>query len=459
MNTRPASRSVYRWVGVGVPVTVAVIAGAWASGIRSPIHQTTLEAHVVASPSAVAATRAPEPTPSLDAPADGGTPQPAMDPTGQCALTQRLTPVLGQDRPGENFVWSPHSLAVGLSVVAIGARGRTLQQILDLMNFRGSARELARAQVDSEASHVAARSPANGFAFERAVAIWSEGLLPAFRRDVRAAFPDVALYEAEFRSESGRARAVTQINAWASQKTQGQLRELLPPNWVPPPGPPVGGWTGSILVNTLLVRALWHDLTELRSGAFRTASGKNVRADFVVFSANFPYLLGEHVVGVSLPLSGTLVRAVFLLPRNASLPLERVPLDGLCALRSTHPEHVHVEVPRFHVSFAADLKEPLRRLGLEDLFEPGVAELLIASPQSWIHEVRQRSDIRLDERGIAAASGTAVQERLESAPRERLVFDRPFWFSLVGPAGRVLFAGRVTDPSTKQASPSTQTPR
>jgi serine protease inhibitor len=73
------------------------------------------------------------------------------------------------------------------------------------------------------------------------------------------------------------------------------------------------------------------------------------------------------------------------------------------------------------------------------------------SPDAFLGEAVRGADIAVDEWGTVAASATALgfEESGQSEPELTVGADGPFYYLIRHrPAGFVLFAGRVTDPSS-----------
>ena len=106
-------------------------------------------------------------------------------------------------------------------------------------------------------------------------------------------------------------------------------------------------------------------------------------------------------------------------------------------------------LPRFEMEWGRSLKEVLVAAGVEDLFDPSVADLSRLSPASglYVDFVRQKTFVKVDEEGTEAAAVTGTGVGVTSAPPTFRV-DRPFLFVLRERlSGTILFMGVVNDPT------------
>jgi serpin B len=124
------------------------------------------------------------------------------------------------------------------------------------------------------------------------------------------------------------------------------------------------------------------------------------------------------------------------------------------ALRMSEPKAVSLALPRFKVTYKADLMAPLRSAGMTLAFDPTQADFsgmtgAAAGARLVIGQVVHRAVIEVQEEGTEAAAATAAVMVLTSAPSNQGTFrvDRPFLYYMVDDAtGAILFQGRVVDP-------------
>jgi len=116
-----------------------------------------------------------------------------------------------------------------------------------------------------------------------------------------------------------------------------------------------------------------------------------------------------------------------------------------------------VQLPRFKMSYAAQLRTALVNVGMERAFDRERAEfggIRNEPPPVWIDEVLHRALAEVNEEGTEAAAATMglmVKASMGWQRPERefeMIVDRPFLFVIRDEkSGNVLFMGSVVDPT------------
>ncbi len=109
---------------------------------------------------------------------------------------------------------------------------------------------------------------------------------------------------------------------------------------------------------------------------------------------------------------------------------------------------VHLSIPKFDLSAKNDLTEPIKALGITDVFLPEKADftsLMDTEDPVFLSKAENGLRVGIDETGVTAAS--YIELRLDGADfaSEDVDFnlDRPFLFSIQGPSGTPLIIGAV----------------
>ncbi|KAG8525056.1 Leukocyte elastase inhibitor A [Galemys pyrenaicus] len=115
-----------------------------------------------------------------------------------------------------------------------------------------------------------------------------------------------------------------------------------------------------------------------------------------------------------------------------------------------HHVDVHVYLPKFKLEESYDLKAHLARLGVEDLFNIGKADLsgMTETRDIFISKIIHKAFVEVNEEGTEAAAATAVAVANCSLRQEKDFFaDHPFIFMIRhNPSGSLLFLGRLCNP-------------
>jgi len=116
-----------------------------------------------------------------------------------------------------------------------------------------------------------------------------------------------------------------------------------------------------------------------------------------------------------------------------------------------------VHLPRFKMSYAAELRGALVSLGMERAFDQARAEfggIRSEPPPVWIDQVLHRAVAEVNEEGTEAAAATMIGMYTMSMrpqrpePEFEMIVDRPF-LSLIRDemSGSILFMASVVDPN------------
>jgi serpin B len=328
---------------------------------------------------------------------------------------------------GASHVWSPHSLATALALLAHGAQGRTREQLEWLL---GAAPESRLAELDPSVAH----EPGLELATANDIHVHADARLrPEFRMRFRER-ADAGVYPADFAGDPSGVR--TRINDDVARTTRGLITDLLKPRDVTPD-------TMMILLNVLWVKAEWVDVfrPELtREHPFHSPDGTRP-VPTMHRAGSIPYAEAPGWRMVTLAGRNGLDLDI-LLPEGD----HETPGSGdLAALHSrVRRERVQLALPRFRVESRYQLRDLLTKLGTTHLFGGDYGG--ITSAPLVLSEIIHQAVFKVDEQGAEGAAVTlAVMPGGMPAPATPFTVDRPFVFVLRR-RGSVLFLGRVTDP-------------
>ena len=115
---------------------------------------------------------------------------------------------------------------------------------------------------------------------------------------------------------------------------------------------------------------------------------------------------------------------------------------------------VTVFIPKFKMEANLDLKPPLEKVGVKEVFKRGAADLTgltkNSSGELYVSDVIQKCVIKVNEEGSEASAATAVAVmKFRSGGRTRVFnANKPFlYFIVCKTTGMILFSGRMVDPS------------
>lgn len=347
---------------------------------------------------------------------------------------------------GGNSCFSPYSVASALALICQAARGRTAEQLRELV-CPGEPDIAKHLELLRDASILEADKHGEQPVFAVSNALWVDDELnvhESFRTDL-AGWPGAKLEHAPFSSDPERSRRM--INADVAETTRELITELIPAG-------AVDTETVASLINALYVKAAWRNRfadDDTVEDTFHAPGGRR-RVPMMSQVERLPYGAVDGWQSVALPAAGG-VEATVLLPDDdldeAEAQLDEDLLDRLLTKR--RKRRIALHLPRLDVGMNISLAEPLQQLGVRDVFTK-YADLtgLSGDPRVSVSNVLHESVLKLDEQGLEGAAATAVMMRLTSVDTgEPIDFrvDRPFLL-LVRHAstGAIYFLTRVANP-------------
>ncbi|XP_051212468.1 serpin-Z2A-like [Lolium perenne] len=401
------------------------------------------------------------------------------------ALTYRLAEQLAvtsaEDRG--NLIFSPLVIYSALSLVAAGARGSTLDELLAVLGASSSG-ELAENVLFVAEHALADRSTSGGPLVAFASGVWHDAgrpLEPAYKEAV------VTSYKAEIRAVDFRNKpeqSRKEINRWVAAATGKLIDSILPPGSMDQD-------TVVVLASAIYFKGKWTKPFEkkrtkverfylLDGGAVNAPMMNTRRSQYIAVHDGFkvlrlPYRSQDprwrrgtanvHEPAVPLPRYSM---CVFLPDAHDGLwDLVDKIASSPSFLRDHLPEET-VEVdkfrlPKFKISFSRKLSGVLRDMGLKVAFSTNNADLSGMVPdvddgsgmrmRLALQEVFHRAILEVNEEGTEAAAVTVCHMDVDEAcfedePPVEFVADHPFaFFVLEEVSSAVVFAGHVLDPS------------
>jgi serpin B len=349
---------------------------------------------------------------------------------GDTAFGLNVLSALCRGQPGANVLISPVSLATGLGMAYLGARGATAAAMARVLHVEGSGQSLIAGLRARRALLASLNRP--GITFAESNRLWADPSLvtsrsfaAALQEGYRAGLTHVPLLSAP---DLARVR----INSAVAAQTRGHIINLLPPGSI---APHMIGW---VLTNALYLKAAWRhrfDRAKTEPGPFRTGSGPVVRVPYM-HGSGYPY--AATAIGwaaTDLKYRGGRLAMLALLPpvggpgrlaavRGCQVPSNtelRMLLHGLARPGEGH----EIALPKSKLASSEPLKGVLTRLGMGLAFSRR-ADFTGISPQAWrLAFVQHAATLSVDENGAVATAATAVGIQPTGLPVP-LIFDRPY---------------------------------
>ncbi len=360
---------------------------------------------------------------------------------------------------GGNFVVSPSSVAIALSMARAGAKGETAAQMDAVLHALGADAQAAglnaldAALTSRTGTYKDETDKPVDLTLKIANATFAQRdmtFVPAYL-DALATQYGAGLQLVDYKRDAEAARKL--INAWVSEQTASRIPELLAPGIL-------DSMTRLALVNAIYLKAPWltpFDPDATKAGAFTRADGTTVQAQMMSAGEQFGYAAGSGWCAVDLPYVGGSLSLTVILPDDIAAFEKSLTPDVLSTITSSlETKQVELTLPKFDIETKVDLAKVLGGMGMADAFDHDRADFsgITSQEKLFISNVIHQANITIDEKGTEAAAATAVVMRVTAAPASpvSLTVDHPFLFALRdGATGAVLFLGRIDDPTATRS--------
>ena len=363
-----------------------------------------------------------------------------------------------QAAPRANLLLSPASLASGLGMAYLGARGGTAQVMAQVLHLPAGSRAALAAGLAARSAALG-RLDRPGVTLARSDQVWADPSLPTSRGYLNAVATGYQAGLARVPLLSDPARAAQQINQAIGRATRGQIPRLLSGQSLRDIG-----W---VLTDALYLHAAWatpFEPGQTSPGPFRTAAGQQASVPFMHGGAYRAVRAGSWQA-VAIPYRGGQLSMLALLPASATA---RCPVPGPSTIReiaaglavrgpagpaASSPRSTFVALPRASLSSRVSMRGLLARLGMRVAFGQAADFTGLSTRAGHIGLVEQAATLRVGEKGTVASAATAVgmaPTAARVAPAEEVVFDHPYLLLVTDTAtGEPLFLARVTDPAAR----------
>lgn len=359
-------------------------------------------------------------------------------------------------RSGEgNLFCSPLSISLALAMVYGGARAETEAQMAQALHFTlGQNRlhaALNRLDLELARRNEGLEGYGKGYRMSMINAAWSqEGTrFLAEYLDLLAAHYGTGMRLLDFAQAPERCRAI--INAWASDHTEGRIRDLIPPG-------AIRRWTKLILTNAVAFLAPWSapfNAALTAEDKFFLLDGSASMVPMMNQTGSFAYAEGDGVRAVELPYAERKLSMLILLPDEGRFEAFEATVDAgrvAAVVQGLSRRRIALTLPKFQYAAAFRLADALADIGMPAAFsEDADFSGMTGKRDLFLSDVLHKAFVAVDEEGTEAAAATAAVMVPTAAPRAmplHLRVDRPFLFLIRDlEIGAILFLGRVVAPA------------
>lgn len=358
------------------------------------------------------------------------------------SFAAQILPLLVEDDAHDNLAFSPVSLYYALTMAAETVAGDSRSDLLELVDVE-----------DAELSNTLS-TLWKGFFFDNGVSkslisnsLWVNEGVPLNQDTLNRLAQDA--YASSFRVEMGTEAADKAIAGWLNDQTENLLVEYTeairtdPDTWLQ-------------LYSTVYYYDQWASEFNQDRNTFDTftcGDGREVEAEFMNKIDTGSFVRTDRYQFASLALKNS--TAAFILPAEGVSPEDLLADQALWSqvFRQTdlseveHYGMITWSVPKFDISSQLDLMEPLKELGLSDLFDGSADFSPLSEEDLLISSVTQSARILADEKGLSAAAYTELAFAGSGAPEDEcdMILDRPF-ILVIKEQGVPLFVGIINTP-------------
>lgn len=299
----------------------------------------------------------------------------------------------------KNYMVSPFSLKMAMSLAANGADGTTKDEILtafgidNLDSYNTAAKELIERY---EGTSSVKLNVANSIWLNKDVAGKDIKFTDEYKKLVSEYYKGTA-------SEEDAKNIAMKINSWVEKKTNNKIKNLLPEG---------DAKFLSVLVNTIYFKGEWAEQFEeyaTKEEDFTDRNGKIEKTDFMHKTERYRFYEDENMKMVRVPYKGGKTAMYLVLPTNGDK------MDIATALDNMNSYEVRLSFPKFKTEYSLSFKEILKHIGIEKAFEKWEAEFdevmfkgVKEGENVYVDDVLQKTFIEVDENGTEAAAATAV---------------------------------------------------
>ncbi len=341
---------------------------------------------------------------------------------------------------GTNVMISSDSLLLALEMAAAGAEGDTLKNIQDILVPGVGSEKALQFALDRMSS---LRSDK----LKIANSIWiNQKFAPAVREEYINYVKEH--FDAEAEALPFDKNAVSTINSWVNEKTDGMIPQLI--NDLDDKSDLM------VLINAIAFESKWETGIAEESvyeETFCGTDGTETDTTFLHSNENI-YISSDKAAGFIKPYEGGKYGFMAILPSDSEKDINAF-MAELSAedywelwTSQTNKYKVHTSFPEFKSDYSKHMVEILQDMGMLSPFSGGADFSKMSESSASITEVIHKTHIEVDREGTKAAAATAIHMTLSLSVKETNVryvrCDRPFAYAIVDmDTGLPVFLGTV----------------
>ena len=373
----------------------------------------------------------------------------------------------------ENVFISSYSIATALTLLShcseSGGHIEQLKEFLDLNNMSESEilaaqEELAallgtnkenqedESEASSDSSEEVVSVESDDYSVPKSILETANAMYVDEKMKMSSSFDDLAdilsnTYQASLkRCDLSSEETMNDINDWVDEKTHGLIPSIL--------DEPMDPGIRMTLLNAVYFKAAWVNAFEKELTDKQIFHGKegDTSVDMMHQQDHFEYAENDEYQMIRLPYHGGCEMTVYL-PKDSTAADKWSEKDYLYQLgleadkQEWDRREVSLSMPKFEMEYGNELKDILKELGLEGIFDGCIYDRLTDAEMA-VGSIYHKTAIKNDENGTEAAAVTMMlMEAMALLPEDDIVemnMDHPFYFTISNTeTGLKLFEGCV----------------
>jgi len=373
----------------------------------------------------------------------------------------------------ENVFISSYSIATALTLLShcseSGGHIEQLKEFLDLNNMSESEilaaqEELAallgtnkenqedESEASSDSSEEVVSVESDDYSVPKSILETANAMYVDEKMKMSSSFDDLAdilsnTYQASLkRCDLSSEETMNEINDWVNEKTHGLIPSIL--------DEPMDPSIRMTLLNAVYFKAAWVNAFEKELTDKQIFHGKegDTSVDMMHQQDHFEYAENDEYQMIRLPYHGGCEMTVYL-PKDSTAADKWSEKDYLYQLgleadkQEWDRREVSLSMPKFEMEYGNELKDILKELGLEGIFDGCIYDRL-TDEEMVVGSIYHKTAIKNDENGTEAAAVTMMtMEAMALLPEDDIVemnMDHPFYFTISNTeTGLKLFEGCV----------------
>jgi len=342
-------------------------------------------------------------------------------------------------RAEQNVLISPVSIAFALCMLQNGAGGATREALQDALETRDvSIDEVNRACLKLRSSLVSSNSE---HLIKLANGLWAQQRLRFSDDFVRAV---TRFYEAEISSvDFHDPSSLAIINKWARNQTGGKIYPLLNSDDIEPT-------TECVMSTAVYFKGAWASPfapEDTREAPFHLPDGRTRNVWMMQQTGRYPFFKSPEFRVVGLLYGAGRLSMYVVLPSDNFTPADflRDTQSSEDWVTKMQEREITLSLPRFKVEYEEELKAPLSKLGLSNIFSSEADFAPMGLGNQRVEKFKHKTTVEVNEEGAEAAAVSAMM--LGRSLPVNMQVNRPFFWMIRDNRTRaVIFAGLFQQP-------------